>query len=207
MINLKPEADDHYLSLTITAQRLVADFTCLNHETCEAVKETVTVEREEIESRYPGDYSIVLEWFAGTQKTVLSNGNVHLELNDRFVDWYYIEDQQTPEDLYSELKQDPHHDHALVGWVQERVGPQFDVKCLTEHEADQDDYTLCDGDALSEEISSIGNPWVLYGGAEGTEYRNDYIKITSDPDFVPDYFYPNEPAELSWIYLTDSAPS
>jgi hypothetical protein len=192
MLETKSLRDDHYLSLTIANGKLKADFTCLNHDTCVPAK--LIRQEEEQNGRY-NVYNVALEWYMGKGKVVLRNGNIRLERNFRFIEWSYLDDVQTYDELVKELREGGHHDTAFVVSVEQLQGPKFEFVCLEEH-GHETNGSLCDGYALAENIND--DPFTNFGEEDGTELRNDYVNVA----FVdPDYF--GDDSSIIWSYAID----
>jgi hypothetical protein len=209
--------DDHYLRLSIHHNHLHADIECLHHKQCEAAQRVTQDKAEHQNDQGNESYDIILEWFADSEAKVLRSGNISLyeDINNgfEFASWRYINDEHPhPDQVIDELRSAPLADHALVSWVKRQEGPRFDTVCTTRHPGafwneEDDDVSvdcsvLCPGGELVEYINSVSNIFQLYAGLENSEFRDDYITITSE--YITDYWGEHD-ADVAWMYLTDTA--
>lgn len=217
-------ADDHFLRLSIHHNHLHADIECVHHEQCEAAKRVAQDKAEHQDDQGGESYDIILEWFADTEAKVLRSGSISLyeDINNgfefaswrytngfEFASWKYLDNEHPhPDQVIDELRAAPLGDHALIGWVKRQEGPRFDTVCTSRHPGafwdDEDESVdfLCPGGELVEYINSVSNIFQLYDGLENSEFRDDYITITSE--YIHDYWGEHD-SNVSWKYLTDTA--
>jgi hypothetical protein len=196
MLDTKSIADDHYLHLTLSSDAVKADFRCINHEKCEPVKLI-----DEENAQYDAfDHDTALEWYNGKETVVLESGNVNLITEGDFIGWHYLDKEQTPNELFDTFQQNAHEfKNALIAEVGQGGHVEVYLKCFDTHNHESDTET-CYVDSFY--LDGSMNVTSSYIGEEGTEFKNDFIKIQWHGK---NNMLSEDEWGWEWFYATDAA--